>query len=66
MREFHEAYKCLPLNGKIPDMTADTDSYIKMQGVYRAKAERDRKELLSNALALAEKLGVAGVNEEYV
>jgi len=31
----------LPLRGTVPDMTADTDSFVALQRLYGAKAERD-------------------------
>lgn len=31
----------IPLSGVIPDMTADTESYINLQNVYRQKALQD-------------------------
>ncbi|CAM9585090.1 unnamed protein product [Ascophyllum nodosum] len=30
-----------PLSGEVPDMTSDTDSFIKLQGLYKAKAAKD-------------------------
>jgi len=30
-----------PLNGSIPDMTSSTDLYVKLQKIYRQKAQRD-------------------------
>ncbi|CAM9847727.1 unnamed protein product [Ectocarpus sp. 6 AP-2014] len=30
-----------PLSGEVPDMTSDTDSFITLQGLYKAKAAKD-------------------------
>lgn len=34
-----------PLNGSIPDMTSSTQSYIQLQGLYKTKAESDKKDM---------------------
>jgi len=31
----------LPVTGTVPDMESDTDSYVTLQNVYRALAQRD-------------------------
>jgi amyloid beta precursor protein binding protein 1 len=36
-----------PLDGSIPDMTASTQGYIELQGVYKSKAESDKGEMRS-------------------
>jgi NEDD8-activating enzyme E1 regulatory subunit len=36
-----------PLNGSIPDMTASTDIYVKLQTIYRDQAARDLQEIKS-------------------
>lgn len=33
----------LPLNGSIPDMTASTEWYVRLQGIYKQQAEQDLK-----------------------
>ena len=46
LKEYYdENNKTFPLVGNIPDMTADTQSYIKLKKVYQAKAEEDRKKM---------------------
>lgn len=45
LKEYYEENKTFPLVGNIPDMTADTQSYIKLKKVYQAKAEEDRKKM---------------------
>ncbi|CEM23995.1 unnamed protein product [Vitrella brassicaformis CCMP3155] len=39
--QFESACGRLPLSGTLPDMTADTDSFIKLQSIYRQRAEGD-------------------------
>lgn len=34
-----------PLNGSIPDMTASTEWYVQLQGIYKGQAENDLKEM---------------------
>lgn len=43
LRDFiiNEGNNFLPLPGIIPDMTADTSSYINLQNIYRAQAQHD-------------------------
>lgn len=36
-----EGQGTLPLEGSIPDMTATTELYLKLQRIYREKADRD-------------------------
>lgn len=33
-----------PLNGSIPDMTSDSENYIKLQGIYFDRAKRELRE----------------------
>ncbi|XP_076370539.1 nedd8-activating enzyme E1 regulatory subunit APP-BP1 isoform X2 [Tachypleus tridentatus] len=43
LRDFveNEGKGALPVRGTIPDMTADSERYIKLQNVYRAQATKD-------------------------
>lgn len=34
LKRFNARYKELPLSGKIPDLTADTESYLALQKMY--------------------------------
>lgn len=45
-----------PLDGSIPDMTASTQGYIELQGIYKAKAEKDKDEM---------NIILSGIVEEY-
>ncbi|KAG0332286.1 NEDD8-activating enzyme E1 regulatory subunit [Podila horticola] len=49
----------LPLSGTIPDMKAQTDSYVTLQNIYKTKAKQDVQEVLSRVKFLLEKLGLA-------
>ncbi|KAG8196579.1 hypothetical protein JTE90_014140 [Oedothorax gibbosus] len=51
LKEFvdNEGQGCLPVRGVIPDMTSDTNSYIKLQNIYRAKAEEDAQVIYRRA-----------------
>ncbi|KAL2920288.1 hypothetical protein HK105_200361 [Polyrhizophydium stewartii] len=37
----HEGNGLLPVAGSLPDMKSDTDSFVKLQQIYRAKARED-------------------------
>eukprot|EP00826_Nyctotherus_ovalis_P036201 TRINITY_DN3194_c0_g1_i2.p1 TRINITY_DN3194_c0_g1~~TRINITY_DN3194_c0_g1_i2.p1 ORF type:complete len:445 (+),score=97.54 TRINITY_DN3194_c0_g1_i2:155-1489(+) len=41
LKRFYAKYSELPLNGKIPDLTADTESYLALQKLYKDKANKD-------------------------
>ncbi|KAK7204028.1 hypothetical protein BZA70DRAFT_198576 [Myxozyma melibiosi] len=47
----------LPLSGTLPDMKADTTSYIKLQSIYRSKALEDRDWVASRVSELLLSLG---------
>jgi amyloid beta precursor protein binding protein 1 len=47
----------LPLLGTLPDMTADTASYIELANVYRDKAKADAMRVHAHALAICAGLG---------
>ncbi|KAJ2389695.1 hypothetical protein H4S02_002233 [Coemansia sp. RSA 2611] len=53
----------LPHSGAIPDMKADTQSYIKLQRIYKQKAEQDKAELVR---CLCDVLQEAGLPAEHV
>lgn len=54
----------LPLAGSVPDMTADTTSYVTLQRIYAAKAAADAAEVLNFASKLSTESGVAGRFDE--
>jgi NEDD8-activating enzyme E1 regulatory subunit len=55
LREFCQQHRPDgPLHGSIPDMTASTEHYVKLQGAYRQQADADRDVLKSFLLKAAE------------
>ncbi|KAJ2881362.1 NEDD8-activating enzyme E1 regulatory subunit, partial [Coemansia asiatica] len=66
LRRFTEsAYSkgALPLSGAIPDMKADTKSYIALQRVYKQKADQDKAELIKHVHQVLES---AGLPQTYI
>jgi len=45
LNRFIAKHSVPPVNGSIPDMTSSTQSYIQLQGIYKAKAEQDKGEM---------------------
>lgn len=45
LKRFNDEKGYPPLNGSIPDMTSSTESYIHLQGLYKKKADDDKKEM---------------------
>lgn len=45
LRHFHYNYDFLPLPGYLPDMKAQSDVYIQLQNIYKAKARKDILEI---------------------
>ncbi|KAI0908903.1 hypothetical protein F4823DRAFT_460843 [Ustulina deusta] len=43
---FYQKHGCLPLPGSLPDMKAQSSVYVKLQGLYKAKARKDAREVL--------------------
>lgn len=58
IRDFIERYGNLPLRGSLPDMTADTESYVRLQKLYASKAIDDAREVLTCAGEIAERHAV--------
>ncbi|KAI4603697.1 hypothetical protein KJ359_003514 [Pestalotiopsis sp. 9143b] len=52
VKKFYEKHGCLPLPGSLPDMKAQSNVYVKLQGIYKAKARKDAQEVLEIAKAL--------------
>ncbi|OLN97343.1 NEDD8-activating enzyme E1 regulatory subunit [Colletotrichum chlorophyti] len=48
VREFYEKHGSLPLPGGLPDMKAESDVYIELQNIYKAKARKDAAEVLQS------------------
>lgn len=51
---------CLPVRGTIPDMTSDSDRYIKLQTVYREQAAADVELVTRRVHTLLQELGRVG------
>ncbi|KAL1869986.1 hypothetical protein VTK73DRAFT_2880 [Phialemonium thermophilum] len=52
IKSFYERHSALPLPGNVPDMKAQSSVYIKLQGIYKAKARRDFEEVLATVRSL--------------
>ncbi|KAI9587627.1 nedd8-activating enzyme E1 regulatory subunit [Glossina fuscipes] len=48
----------LPLSGVLPDMTADTNSYINLQNIYRQQALHDADQVYRRCQSLVKELGL--------
>jgi NEDD8-activating enzyme E1 regulatory subunit len=59
LRDFVTAHGELPLSGELPDMTATTDQYLRLQRVFVDKAAEDRADLRARVAALAAAAGIA-------
>ncbi|CAL1290314.1 unnamed protein product [Larinioides sclopetarius] len=59
LKEFvdNEGQGCLPVRGVIPDMTSDTQRYIKLQNIYKAKADEDAHIVYARVQQLLSNLG---------
>ncbi|KAG0378282.1 NEDD8-activating enzyme E1 regulatory subunit [Mortierella sp. AD032] len=49
----------LPLSGTIPDMKAQTDSYVTLQSIYKTKAKQDVQEVSKLVDTVLESVGLA-------
>lgn len=52
-----EGNGCLPVRGVIPDMTCDTQSYVKLQNIYKEKAEEDSHQIYVLVQEILHKIG---------
>lgn len=59
LKEFveNEGEGCLPVRGVIPDMTSDTQNYVKLQNIYKEKAEEDAHIIFLRVQEILSKLG---------
>merc|ERR1719247_157573 len=57
--QFVKATGKLPLAGALPDMTADTDSYVQLQTLFQKRAEEDSAAVQASAQGIATAAGVA-------
>ncbi|CAG8979835.1 hypothetical protein HYALB_00002607 [Hymenoscyphus albidus] len=51
VKKFYEKHKALPLPGSVPDMKAQSNVYVKLQNIYKAKAREDVAEVLESVRA---------------
>ncbi len=51
IKEFFEKHNALPLPGSVPDMKAESDVYVELQNIYKAKARQDVAEVLETVRA---------------
>jgi amyloid beta precursor protein binding protein 1 len=63
----NEGQGLLPLPGNLPDMTSDTERYVKLQSIYRRKAREDMNVIKKYVDEKLEQVGrKAGSIEEYI
>ncbi|ODV83190.1 hypothetical protein CANARDRAFT_9766 [[Candida] arabinofermentans NRRL YB-2248] len=57
LKLFYERHQTLPLSGVLPDMTSDTNHYITLQNIYKAKHESDTQEMISMISSIMDAIG---------
>eukprot|EP00189_Rhodosorus_marinus_P012350 CAMPEP_0184745742 /NCGR_PEP_ID=MMETSP0315-20130426/8424_1 /TAXON_ID=101924 /ORGANISM="Rhodosorus marinus, Strain UTEX LB 2760" /LENGTH=528 /DNA_ID=CAMNT_0027218067 /DNA_START=149 /DNA_END=1735 /DNA_ORIENTATION=+ len=55
VRMFIEEEGRLPVSGKLPDMTSDTESYVGLQRIYQCKSRKDSERIASYVDRIAHK-----------
>lgn len=63
LREFVQSEGCLPLRGSLPDMAADTNSYVTLQKLYHTQAQAHAEAVYRRALQITHNLGLS---QEYI
>ncbi|RWR99564.1 NEDD8-activating enzyme E1 regulatory subunit-like protein, partial [Dinothrombium tinctorium] len=65
LKEFlaNKSEGCLPVRGSLPDMTSDSDRYVKLQKIYSNKAKEDADAVQA---CLQEVCGTIGMSSEIV
>ncbi|TGO56312.1 hypothetical protein BCON_0079g00060 [Botryotinia convoluta] len=53
VKKFYEKHNELPLPGSVPDMKAQSSTYVQLQNIYKAKARQDVQEILETVRAHA-------------
>ncbi|KAJ6443120.1 nucleoside diphosphatase [Purpureocillium lavendulum] len=53
VQEFYRRHQQLPVPGGLPDMKAESNVYIKLQNLYKAKARQDASEVLAIAQSIS-------------
>eukprot|EP01089_Gocevia_fonbrunei_P001628 TRINITY_DN1150_c0_g1_i3.p1 TRINITY_DN1150_c0_g1~~TRINITY_DN1150_c0_g1_i3.p1 ORF type:complete len:551 (-),score=151.11 TRINITY_DN1150_c0_g1_i3:32-1642(-) len=57
LREFFEKEGSLPLQGSVPDMTSDTQSYMNLQEIYGKKSKEDLATITESVHSTLKKIG---------
>ncbi|BDD62267.1 hypothetical protein MPDQ_003629 [Monascus purpureus] len=57
IRTFYQKHGVLPLPGLLPDMKAQSEDYISLQNIYKAKARKDLLEVIETVRNLEAQLG---------
>ncbi|KAL8673170.1 MAG: hypothetical protein Q9168_002399 [Polycauliona sp. 1 TL-2023] len=52
IQKFHHTHGSLPLTGALPDMKAQSQDYIQLQNIYKAKARKDIDEVTESLRAM--------------
>lgn len=60
IHQFYEKHGELPLPGAVPDMKAQSETFIQLQNIYKAKAREDCAEVVATVRALEKELGRSG------
>lgn len=58
LREFVQSEDALPLRGSLPDMAADTNSYVTLQQLYQKQAQAQAEIVYRRAAQIARNLGL--------
>ncbi|KAF7903594.1 uncharacterized protein EAF01_006643 [Botrytis porri] len=53
VKKFYKKHNELPLPGSVPDMKAQSSTYVQLQNIYKAKARQDVQEILETVRAHA-------------
>ncbi|KAL8854371.1 MAG: hypothetical protein Q9221_000858 [Calogaya cf. arnoldii] len=56
IQQFHQTHGSLPLPGALPDMKAQSQDYIQLQNIYKAKARRDIDEVTKSVRSMETEL----------
>lgn len=57
VKGFYNKYGVLPLPGSLPDMKAQSEDYVSLQNVYKAKSKKDLTEVIETVRNLESQLG---------
>ncbi|XP_018496955.1 NEDD8-activating enzyme E1 regulatory subunit [Galendromus occidentalis] len=57
LRDFVAVNGTLPLRGSIPDMTSDSDSYVRLAGVYKTEADKHCEDICNRVNEILTALG---------